>query len=405
MKILQINTVYKTGSTGKIAKDLNDLMLEDQNESFVAHGRGYHRDPNIIKISSKFDFYIHALNTRLFDKHGLSSKRKTKAFINKIKDIKPNIIHLHNIHGYYLNYPVLFNFLKEYNRPVIWTLHDCWAFTGHCAHYDYIKCSKWQNECYECPQLKLYPRSILFDNSKKNFQIKKEFFTSLKNLTIVTPSNWLKNEVEKSFLNKYKIKTIHNGIDINIFQPLKSDFRNKYNLENKFLILGVANVWESRKGLEDFIKLSSILSNNEKIILIGVTNEQKKILPKNIIGIKRTENQKQLAEIYSTVNVFVNATFEEVLGLTNIEALACGTPVITYNSGGSPETIDEKTGICVPKGELEQLYEAILKILNNTDPVIFSSNECRKRAEENFDKNIRFKEYIKLYNNLMENEE
>jgi len=402
MKILQINTVYKSGSTGKILKDLNDLILNENHESYIAYSRGEHNDSNCIKIGNKFDMNIHALGTRVFDKHGLYSKKTTADFIKDIEKINPDIIHLHNIHGYYLNYPVLFEYLKKINKPVIWTLHDCWSFTGHCSYYEYNGCDKWQKECNNCPQLRQYPASFVFDNSKNNFLLKKKFFSSLDNVTIVTPSSWLAGEVKRSFLKSFEIKVINNGIDLNIFKPFHSNFREKYKLENKFLILGVASVWEERKGFEYFIKLSKLLKDDEKIILIGLDDKQLKLLPSNIIGIKRTENQEQLAQIYSAVDIFVNPTLEDNFPTTNLESLACGTPVITFKSGGSPECIDEKTGIIVEKGNLSKLYESI-KIIKDSGKESYTLF-CRNRAEKYFDKNDRFKEYIDLYETKLKGE-
>jgi len=395
MKILQINTVYKSGSTGKITKDLNDLIIDDNNESFIAYGRNEHQDSNCIKIGNKLDMNMHALGTRIFDKHGLYSKKATIDFIKELEKLNLDIIHLHNIHGYYMNYTILFEYLKKINKPVIWTLHDCWSFTGHCSYYEYNECDKWQNECSVCPQLRQYPASFIFDNSKNNFLLKKKLFTNLNNLTIVTPSDWLANEVKKSFLKSFDIKVIHNGINLDIFKPLTSNFREKYKLENKFLILGVASVWEERKGFEYFIKLSKLLKNDEKIILVGLNDEQVKLLPSNIIGIKRTENQKELAQIYSGADVFVNPTLEDNFPTTNLESLACGTPIITFKSGGSPECINENTGIVIEKGNLNKLYEAIVTIKENTKEkyTLF----CRNRAKKYFDKNDRFKEYLDLY--------
>lgn len=395
MKILQINTVYKSGSTGKIAKDLNDLILKDNHESFIAYSRGEHSEGNCIQIGNKLDMNLHALGTRVFDKHGLYSKKATLSFIQKLEKIDPDIIHLHNIHGYYLNYPILFEYLKKVEKPVVWTLHDCWSFTGHCSYYEYNGCDKWQKECANCPQLRQYPASLVFDNSKNNFLQKKKFFSSLDNLTIVTPSIWLANEVKKSFLKDFEIKVINNGIDLDIFQPLDSNFREKYKLENKFLILGVASVWEERKGFKYFIKLSNLLQYDEKIILIGLSDEQIKSLPSNIIGIKRTENQEELAQIYSTADVFVNPTLEDNFPTTNLESLGCGTLVVTFKSGGSPECIDDNTGIVVEKGNLNKLYKAIVTIKENSKEKYTSF--CRNRAEEYFDKNDRFKEYLDLY--------
>lgn len=395
MKILQLNSVYKYGSTGRIVESIHNILQKNNFESYIGYGRGFHNEEHTICIGNSFDMYSHALGSRLFDKHGLYSEKVTYEFLKKLDKLKPDIIHLHNIHGYYINYVILFQYLKKHNIKTIWTLHDCWSYTGHCSYYDYVDCQRWQDICRECPQKNKYPSSLLFDNSTNNFLQKKESFLDLKNLTIVTPSLWLKNEIKKSFLGEYKTICINNGIDLNMFQPYQSSFRIKKDLENKFLILGVASIWEERKGFDYFLKLSKLIEVDEQIILVGLNKKQLKNLPENILGIERTDSQKELAEIYSSVDVFVNPTLEDNFPTTNLESLACGTPVVTFNSGGSPETIDEKSGIIVEKGNLKALHKAIQQI--KFKRVYFSSKECRSRAEKYFNKNDKFQEYIELY--------
>lgn len=398
MKILQINTVYNTGSTGGIVANIHHLLLNNGFDSYVAYGRGKHCEKNAFKVGNFVDKYLHAIGTRVFDKHGLYSKNATKKLIDKIDKLDIDIVHLHNIHGYYLHYEVLFRHLRKTNKKVVWTLHDCWSFTGHCSHYDYAKCNKWQTVCRHCPQKNKYPVAYLFDNSKNNFLLKKKCFSDFDNLTIVTPSQWLAVEVKKSFLRNVSLKVINNGIDLTVFKPTQSDFRYKYNLRGKFLILGVANVWGDRKGLNYFLCLAKTLKVDERIILVGLNDKQLKALPNNIIGIKKTYNTQQLAEIYSAVDVFVNPTLEDNFPTTNLESLACRTPVITFNSGGSPECIDENCGITVDKGDFEGLCKAIQIVKNNKKEKY--SLSCRKRVEQYFNKNDRFQEYIKLYKTL-----
>lgn len=391
MKVLQINSVCGIGSTGRIATDIHNILIEQGHESYIAYGRDLPKNcDNTIKIGTKFDNYVHVAKTRTLDKHGFGSKKATIEFIEKVKKLDPDVIHLHNIHGYYLNVEILFNYLKEANKPVVWTLHDCWSFTGHCAYFDYADCNKWKTGCYNCPEKKTYPSSIIFDNSRSNYEDKKDIFTGLKNLTIVTPSQWLANLVEKSFLNEYPIKVINNGIDLNTFKPNIGSFREKYNLDNKFIILGVAGVWDRRKGIKYFIELADNLSKDEVIVLVGLTEKQLEQIPKSIIGITRTNNVEELVDIYSSADVFVNPTLEDNFPTTNLEALACGTPVITFDTGGSPESINSKTGIIIQKGYSKNLYNTI------QESKLLSRKECENRGLE-FNKNNLFKKYITIY--------
>lgn len=395
MKVLQINSVCGVGSTGRIATDIHTVLEERGYESWIGYGRGVAKNcENSIKIGNNLDNYVHVAKTRILDHHGFGSKKATEIFINKIKEMNPDVIHLHNIHGYFINIKILFDFLKTTNKKVIWTLHDCWAFTGHCSYFDYVKCDKWETGCYKCPQKKNYPSSFLFDNSQQNYYDKKEIFTGVKNMTIVTPSNWLAKLVKKSFLNEYPIEVINNGIDLEVFKPIESDFKIKYKLENKFIILGVASIWERRKGLDYFLELSKKIKEDEIIILVGLTEKQIKSLPFNIIGINKTNNTKELVELYSVSNIFLNPTSEDNFPTTNIEALACGIPVITFNTGGSPESIDESCGTVIPQGDLEELINTIKIYRKNTNV----KNNCLERSKL-YNKDLKYREYLKLYKN------
>lgn len=400
VKVFQISSELNVGSVGRIAEQIGEAVLANGWKSYIAYARESFQSSSIsYKIGSKKDIYYHVIYTRLTDRHGFASKNATNKLIKKIKEVNPDIIHLQHMHGYFINIQILFDFLKDTNLPVVWTFHDCWSFTGHCAYYEFIDCNKWKTQCEKCPQLNEYPKSIWMDNSKKNYLEKKKLFTSVDNITIVPVSNWLEGEVKKSFLKNYHVKTIHNGIDIQQFVYRENDFKHRYNIENKFLILGVASPWDKRKGLKYFIELSKILSDDYKIVLVGLSKKQVEALPANIIGFERTKDVNELAQLYSAADVFLNPTLEEALGLTNIEAQACGTPVITFNSGGSPETIDETTGIVVEKGDINGVIRAIEKIRVNGK--IFYSEHCRKRVESLFDKNNKFKEYIRLYESIL----
>lgn len=393
-KLLQINVTANSGSTGKIAEAIGQLAINRGWESWIAYGRGTPQsESRLIRIGNDWDMRWHGVETRLLDNHGLASRRTTRQFISRIKEINPDIIHLHNIHGYFINYPLLFRFLQEWGGPVVWTLHDCWPFTGHCAYFDMVNCNKWQNKCMNCPQRDAYPKSYI-DQSLRNYITKKSSFnTILSQLTLVPVSKWLSDLLTKSYLCNCRIRKIHNGIDLKLFKPL-SDYSKE-----KFVILGVANVWDQRKGLADFIKLSDTLSDRYKIILIGLSEKQIKSLPINIQGIRRTENINQLIELYSMADVFINPTWEDNFPTTNIEALACGTPVITYRTGGSPEAIDSNTGIVVEQGDVQGLKKAIETIRTSSDR--FTPELCRGRAEKYFNQDDRFEEYFELYETII----
>jgi glycosyltransferase involved in cell wall biosynthesis len=396
LKVLQINSFCGFGSTGRIATDLYRVLEEQGHESIIAYGRKTSPEGiNSIRIGSNIDVNLHGIMSRLMDKQGDYSKGATKDFLCKVKEYNPDIIHLHNIHGYYINIELLFDYLASAGKPVVWTLHDCWSFTGHCAFFDTVGCNKWIKGCCKCSQKKEYPVSVFLDNSEKNYEKKKKLFTSVKNMTIVTPSKWLAELVGQSFLQKYPIKVINNGINLDIYRPSLNDFRGKYNLQHKFIVLGVASVWEKRKGLYYFIELSKMLGNEFKIVVVGVTEKQKKCLPKEILGITRTDSIKELAEIYTAADIFVNPTLEDNFPTTNLESLACGTPVITFNTGGSPECLNDTCGVIIEKGNLTCLSTAINEVKTKTK--LYYTNACVKKAMEQFDMNNKYQEYLKLY--------
>jgi glycosyltransferase involved in cell wall biosynthesis len=346
------------------------------------------------------DEYIHGMVSRFFDNQGLMSVGATQKLIDYIQQINPDIIHLHNIHGYYLNYPLLFKFLSQSGKPIVWTLHDCWAYTGHCAHYMFAGCEKWKKECDNCPLLSNYPSSILFDRSKKNFLQKKKSFLSLEDLTLVPVSKWLEEELRQSFFKTKKIHLIQNGIDTQRFAPIE---QRKYILEkfkiahHEKIILGVASNWY-RKGLDDFIALRTMLPNNYSIVLVGLSDKEKKLLPNNIIGIERTENVDELVALYSTSDVFFNPTWEDNFPTTNLEAMSCGTPVVTYNTGGSPEAITQETGIVVERGDLDAAAKSIIEMCKIGKDI---SSKCRNRIINVFDSISMLSKYIELYNSIL----
>ncbi len=404
MRILQINSSVNTGSTGRIAEDLGKLIIANGHQSHIAYGRNYNQSiSETIKIGNKVDIAIHILKSRLFDQHGFGSPRATRLFINQIELIQPDLIHLHNIHGYYLNVRILINFLKQIDKPVVWTFHDCWPFTGHCSHFQYFDCNKWQTECHNCPNLHGYPNSWFIDNSRQNFRKKKELFAGISNMVLVSPSDWLAGVLRESFFSDSEIRMINNGIDLEKFKPGHNDLiLKKYNLDRKF-ILGVASVWTQRKGLGDFIKLRKVLDPMIDIVLVGLTSEQVKSLPEGIRGLSRTENTDELAVLYSGAEVFVNPTYVDNFPTVNLEALACGTPVITYDAGGSGESINRKTGLVVQKGAIEQMAEGIDRVMDQ--PRSEYAKACRERAVSLYDKESRYRDYFLLYEELLKQDE
>mgnify|MGYP004643128607 FL=1 len=350
-----------------------------------------HNSKDIV-IGNKISRNVHLILGYLTGLNGCFSYIDTLCFIKKIKKIKPDIIHLHNLHNCYINLPLLFKYIKKNNIKIIWTLHDCWAFTGHCPHFTMTNCNKWKDKCQECKQYHDYPSSRT-DNSKNMYFLKKKWFTGVKNMTIVTPSKWLANLVKQSFLKEYDVKVINNGINLGVFKPTKSNFRQKHNLQDKYLILGVASPWSKRKGYDVFTELSKRLDDKYKIVLVGLSKEQKESLPTNILGLERTANQTELTQIYSAADVFANPTREDNFPTVNIEALACGTPVVTFNTGGSPEIIDENCGNVTDCDDIDTFEKEIRYVCENKP---YSQEDCLKRAKI-FDMNYKFEEYVKVY--------
>ncbi|MCR5302866.1 MAG: glycosyltransferase [Lachnospiraceae bacterium] len=402
-RVMLVNTVVGTGSVGRLMAGLYYTLSANGYECMVAYGRGSHpEDMNAYRIGQDLDVYIHGGLSRLTDRHGFYSKRATREFINVIEDFAPDIIHLHNVHGYYLNIRILFEYLKSTDIRVIWTLHDCWAFTGHCSHFEYIGCTKWITGCYSCEQLSEYPKSVGKDNSVRNYADKKELFTGFERMTLVTPSQWLKSRVEQSFLGSYHTVVVPTGIDTSVFRPVAEErrddnlvfrLRNSLNLRNRNVLLGVANPWRTRKGLLQFVNLSKLISERCVIVLVGLNDEQISSLPDSIIGIGHTDNADELAALYSMADIYVNLTLEDTFPTTNIEALACGTPVITYRSGGSAETVDETCGIAVERNSVQGVVAAIDTILSQKG-IAYTAAECVRRAKM-FDREVRFEEYIR----------
>lgn len=388
-----MNTVCGTGSTGKIVCDISRVMTENHIDNRVLYGRGTAPvDISSARIGGRLDMYRHALFARVTDRAGLYSRRATRECVDDIKAFAPDVIHLHNIHGYYLNYEVLFQFLADYRRPVIWTLHDMWAVTGHCVCSDYIGCDKWKTMCSACPQKNGYPSSYVLDRSRDNYIRKKKAFQSVKNLTVVTPSNWLCEQVKQSFLGHAAVRVINNGIDLTAFSPCPGVFGRQKGLEDRKIVLSVLDGQDERKGIQDMYTLARLLPQEYQVVIVGLTGKQVKALPREIIGIERTDSIEQLAQIYSDAFVFVNPTYEDNFPTVNLEALACGIPVITYRTGGSPESLTAACGYVAKQGDVEDIARVIQKRR-------FVREDCIAQAQL-YNKDIKFKDYMSLYNEV-----
>lgn len=391
--LLQINVTANWGSTGKIAEQIGLCAMMNGWESYIAYGRWCNPSKShLIKIGNKLDMYMHYAEQRIRDNEGLCSRGATKRLIKLISEIRPDVVQLHNIHDHYLNYRLLFEYLNKTEIKVVWTMHDCWAFTGHCSHFITKGCERWKTDCFDCPLQREYPKT-LFDRSKKNFTMKKNLFGANNNLTIIACSEWIANFVRQSFLKNKSIRVINNGVDLNVFKNSASLCTNK----KYFQVLAVSNVWNKDKGFDDILNLRKILSSEYEMTIVGVTKQQLNSLPQGLVGIERTQNVQELVALYSKADVFINPTYADNFPTVNLEALACGTPVITYRTGGSPEAIDEMTGVVVEQGDVNGLVEAIYRMKENP----LSSADCRKHAEGCFDKNKCFEKYVELYESLL----
>ena len=404
-KLLQINPVVRENtSTGKIMRELGDMAIKAGWESYIAYSKARDGVPDhssrLIPIGDKIDLFLHWLASRLFDAHGLASRRATKRFIKQVQTINPDIIHIHNVHGYFLNYKLLFEYLAERGKPVIWTTHDCWLYTGHCYHYSAAGCDKWKTGCGNCPQKNAFPTSWWLDRSHRNWLDKKDSFTAPKGIRFVCVSDWMQQEMRQSFLKDCPTSVIHNGIDLQVFKPMeRPDVLKRYGLEGKSFVLGLASIWLQEKGLDDLIQLADRLKSDELLVLVGrMTPEQERSLPKKVIHIGRTTDAQELAALYSAAIVLVNPTWQDNYPTVNLEAIACGTPVITYRTGGSIESITPETGFIVEQGDIAGV-SSCLEAIRQRGKAAYSS-ACRAYALAHFDKHDRFNDYIQLYENL-----
>lgn len=404
MRIVQINGGAK-GSTGKIMMGIAEVARAQGHEVMCASpitttNRGAGKDCGYYRIGTFNTRRLNVALARITGFNGCFAWIETHRLLKKIDEFRPNVIHLHNLHNSYINLPMLFSYIKRHDIPTVWTLHDCWAFTGQCPHFTMAKCDKWKSGCRGCVQYREYPVA-LYDNTKTMWKLKKKWFTGINNMTIVTPSEWLAGLVKESYLREYSVKVINNGIDLNVFKPTENDNREKWGVTTEQrVVLGVSFGWGVKKGLDCFIRLASELDEREfKIVLVGTDEKVDKQLPANVISIHRTQNQEELAGIYTAADVFVIPTREDNFPTVSIEALACGTPVVTFRTGGSPEILDDKTGIVVEVDNVDATENAIRKICEE--------KKCSDRGyivnySKRFDMQDKFSEYIDLYSGVLE---
>lgn len=403
-RVIQINS-FNAGSTGRIAREINAVAREEGWQTWFLYGREW-KGSHITdgeRAAYPWEVLLHGGLSRVFDCLGRLSYFSTRHIIERIEEIQPDVIHLHNLHGYYVNYGMLLQWLNEKNIPVVWTLHDCWPFTGHCPHFDFVGCAKWMTQCYHCQLKKGYPASYVFDNSKGNYIYKRKLYEHCQNICLVPVSQWLSNLLPKSILRTHPKQVIYNGVDTNIFYPREKGecdaLRLRLGLEDKIVLLGVALPWGERKGFNDYIELARYLDKNSVIVLVGLDEKQCELLPKNIIGLRKTHNVDEMATLYSMADIVLNLSYEETFGLTTAEGFACGTPGIVYNKTASPELITPETGFIVEPKDYNKIANRI-KIIEEKGKKAYIG-KCRKWALERYDKEKQYHKYIDLYNRLL----
>ena len=405
-KLFQINTVCNSGSTGRIAENIAKIAAVDGWDNYVAFGRNSQKSQaaKMYQVGTQLSFYLNVLGARFFDNDGFLNSANTRKLVKYIDSVNPSIVHIHNLHGYYTDIRVLFDYIKNKGIPTVITLHDCWLFTGHCSYFTFNGCDKWRKVCEKCPQKKGYPKSLLFDNSTENFLVKKSLFEGFDNLVLVPVSDWLSGLLANSFLKDKRKVVIKNGIDLSVFKPTQPDemFCKKYQIPNRFKILGVANVWGQRKGLQDFISLSKKLLQDEVVVLVGLNKKQASYIKRNfenIVPIERTENVGDLAKLYSVCDVLFNPTYEDNYPTTNLEAQACGTPVVAYKTGGACESLDAEYGFEINQGDLS----TALKVIRNVKGLNKEKmrNTLVLKSQKEFGSDVCFRNYIRLYDEII----
>ncbi|MCE5344313.1 MAG: glycosyltransferase [Eubacteriales bacterium] len=404
MRVAHIN-VTSGLSTGRVATGIGEVLEDLGHKALLCYSRGYPPE-NIpgFRIGNTVDMWLHALGARLWDRAGFFSRGATRRLVRQLRLYKPDIVHLHNLHGYYLDIRTLFGYLAEAGVPVVWTLHDCWAFTGHCAYYTIAECDRFTLGCGHCPQLSAYPAALWVDQSTRNWQQKRAAYAAVPNLMLVTPSVWLGREARRSFLGKRAIRVIPNGIDLTQFRPcdepeLLSDVVKRYGLKElagKHMLLSVASTWDERKGLTDLVELSKRLREDMMIVVLGLTERQRGELPATMLGLGSTQNIRELRALYAAADVCMSLSHEETQGMTLLEALACGTQVLCYDATALPETVTPDVGEVVPEDDLTAAAAACARLCDQPK----SPLSCRARAME-YEKRGQYTQYVGLYQELL----
>ena len=395
--IIQINVTANSGSTGRIAEQINQMAGKKGWKTYLAYGRNMQPcQSELIHVGNMLQVYEHYAEHRIFDNDGLASRLATRQLIGKIKEIKPDVIHLHNIHDHWLNYRILFEYLNTLDTPIVWTQHDCWSFTGGCGHYTMLKCDKWRTTCDSCSM-----KNRRFEKTRQHFLLKNELFSATKNMVLTPVSHWLESQLKESFLNCHEIRPISNGVDIEVFRPTDSAaVRERYGINDSPYLVASATSWSTRKGLKDYVALSKIIDKGVKIVLVGLSQKQiEQISPYGIVCIPRTESASELAALYSGGEIVMNLSYEETFGLTTVEGFACGTPSIVYNSTASPELITSDTGIVVAPGDIKAVNAAVRQLM--TIGKENYSSACRKRAVTYYNIEDCCNEYLDLYEELI----
>lgn len=402
MRLLLINVALGFGSTGRIIEGIGGLASSQGWDVYVAHGARYVNQSSLksYQVTTIAGEILHYIESTLFDAQGRGSRRETKRFLEEIERINPDVVHIHNIHGCFLNYPMLFRYLREKNIPVAWTLHDCWALTGHCVHFMRTNCEQWKTQCVKCPQKYDFPSSYLLDRCKSNYSLKKQLFTAIDGMRITTVSSWLKGVVEQSYLCKFPVDVVPNGIDTSEYIYTEGGIRERYRIGDKKLLLAVASGFGDRKGIYDFVKLSKMLPKEYQLLLVGTNDNDKRVLPDNVIAVSRTNGAAELTAFYSAADVLLSLSYEETFGLTIIEAMSCGTPAIVYDNTAQPELITPETGLVVANGDVEGAKKAIEEVCSKGKAHF--SPACRDHALEYDEKKI-YQKYLDLYEGMIGN--